>query len=146
MSLRGPILPPKASYQPKHTLVLDMDDTMLFCDQSSDDTFQIYKRPGLALFLEEMSHIFEIIVFTAANREYADTVLNSLRDCKFYISHRLYWDHITVAENVSEGGVSDSQEQMTYYKDLSKLGRDLSKTIIVDNLPENFSLQPENGI
>ena len=77
-------------------------------------------------------------MFTAANREYADTVLDSLADCKFYISHRLYWDHVTIGENISEGGVSISQEQMVYYKDLSKLGRDLKSTIIVDNIPENY--------
>ena len=31
-------------------------------------------------------------------------------------------------------------------QDLSKLGRDLTKIIIVDNLPDNFQLQPQNGI
>ena len=106
--MQGPFLPPKASYLPKYTLVLDMDDTLLFCDQTAVDSLQIYKRPGLSLFLEEMSHLFEIVVFTAANREYADTVIDSLSDCKFYISHRLYWDHVSIGENISEGGISDS--------------------------------------
>ena len=31
-------------------------------------------------------------------------------------------------------------------KDLSRIGRDISRTIIVDNIAENFQLQPENGI
>lgn len=31
-------------------------------------------------------------------------------------------------------------------KDLSKLGRPLERTIIVDNLAENFILQKDNGI
>ena len=31
-------------------------------------------------------------------------------------------------------------------KDLSKLGRNIKRTIIVDNLADNFKLQPNNGI
>ncbi len=35
---------------------------------------------------------------------------------------------------------------MDFAKDLSILGRDLSKIAIVDNLESNFKLQKENGI
>ena len=33
-----------------------------------------------------------------------------------------------------------------FIKDLSKLGRDLTKILIIDNNKDNFSLQPENGL
>jgi len=35
---------------------------------------------------------------------------------------------------------------MVFVKDLSKIGRPLNKCIIVDNVAENFVLQPDNGI
>lgn len=31
-------------------------------------------------------------------------------------------------------------------KDLVKTGKDLSKVLIIDNIPENFRRQPDNGI
>ena len=31
-------------------------------------------------------------------------------------------------------------------KDLSLLGRDIHRTIIIDNISDNFILQPDNGI
>lgn len=35
---------------------------------------------------------------------------------------------------------------MVFIKDLSRIGRPLHRTIIVDNVAENFSQQPDNGI
>lgn len=50
-----------------------------------------------------------------------------------YIQFRLYRQHASLNKN-------------TYVKDISKLGRDLRRTIIIDNVWENFQLQPNNGI
>jgi CTD small phosphatase-like protein 2 len=50
-----------------------------------------------------------------------------------HIKHRLYRQHSTQKGNY-------------FIKDLSKLGRDLSRVIIIDNVAENFQLQPNNGI
>jgi CTD small phosphatase-like protein 2 len=49
------------------------------------------------------------------------------------ISHRLYREHTQPKNNV-------------YIKDLSLLGRDIKKCIIVDNNAENFQVHPKNGI
>jgi CTD small phosphatase-like protein 2 len=73
-----------------------------------------------------MSKWFEVVIFTAAVKDYADWIINRL-DSNNNISHRLYRRNTSEANGI-------------YYKDLSKLGRDLSKTIIVDNNPENFML------
>ena len=43
-------------------------------------------------------------------------------------------------------GLEDNTIDIVIEKDLSRIGRSLSKMIIVDNLAENFQLQPENGI
>ena len=35
-------------------------------------------RPGTEKFLEEMSKYYEIVIFTASVKDYADTILNQL--------------------------------------------------------------------
>jgi CTD small phosphatase-like protein 2 len=80
-----------------------------------------------------MAEIFEIVVFTAAQQDYADFILNLLDKSGSLITHRLYRQHC------QSDGVS-------IIKDLTRLGRPLSRTIIVDNLKENFKRQPKNGV
>jgi CTD small phosphatase-like protein 2 len=79
-----------------------------------------------------MAKHYEVVIFTAAVKEYADNILDSI-DEKKRISHRLYREHTRIEDYVS-------------IKDLSQIGRDLSKSIIVDNIASNFKLQPRNGI
>ena len=92
-----------------------------------------FVRPFCFDFLNELKDIYEIITFTAGTKEYADNILNQLDFNRNIFQYRLYRQHTTIVGN-------------NVYKDLSKLGRELSKTIIIDNLRENFKLQNNNGI
>lgn len=115
----------------KYTLVLDLDETLIhFKNDLSKPKFLI--RPYAYSFLKNLSSNFEIIIFTAAQKEYADWILDKI-DSKNNIVHRLYREHCQMSKT-------------SHLKDLGLLGRDLSKTIIVDNFAENFALHKENGI
>ena len=81
-------------------------------------------RQGVIKFLSDMSKYYEIVVFTAGLKDYADWIINDL-DKHGFINHRLYRDHTKHRNGV-------------YIKDLSKLGRDMSKTLIIDNIEDNF--------
>lgn len=131
LSISEKLLPPFSHSSRKLTLVLDLDETLVhFEDNPSGGEFLV--RPYASEFLEHMSRVFEIVIFTAALKEYADWIIDRI-DLTGWISHRLYREHTQ-----SQSGI--------FLKDLSRLGRDLSSIIIVDNNAENFQLQPENGI
>jgi Dullard-like phosphatase family protein len=118
----------------RRVLVLDLDETLIHTsfnrpakyDFESEVLFngkntRIYtvKRFGLEAFLFEMSRLFEIVVFTASQKMYADKVIDTI-DPKGRISHRLYREHCIVINK-------------TYYlKNLKILGRPLTEVIIVD--------------
>jgi TFIIF-interacting CTD phosphatase-like protein len=55
------------------------------------ETYFVRKRPFLHEFLEKMSHFFELVVFTASLKEYADKVIDYI-DPKGYIKRRFYRD------------------------------------------------------
>lgn len=100
-----------------------------------DRTEEIFIRPNAELFLTTLEKYYELVIFTAGMKDYADWALSKLAagTAKRTISYRLYRQHALPCREF-------------YIKDLSLLGRDLNKTIIVDNISENFLLQPENGI
>ena len=127
----SPFLPPIDSKY-KYTLVLDMDETLIhFFFTHINGMF--FVRPFCFDFLNELNDLYEIITFTAGTKEYADMILNQLDINNNIFKYRLYRQHITISE-------------LNIFKDLDKIGRDLSKTIIIDNLKDNFKMHPNNGI
>lgn len=126
-----PYLPP-ISPKYKFTLVLDVDETLIhFFFTYINGMF--FVRPYCFEFLNEINKYYEIVTFTAGTKDYADNILNLLDINDNLIKYRLYRQHtIIIGCNV--------------FKDLTKLGRDLNRTIIIDNLKDNFKLQPNNGL
>jgi CTD small phosphatase-like protein 2 len=113
-------------------LVLDLDETLVHYREISSEEGELRIRPGASSFLRIMAKFYEIMIFTAGMQDYADWAIDHI-DGSEVIAHRLYRQHASPLNNY-------------YVKDLSNIGRDVSKTIIVDNIRENFQMQPKNGV
>ena len=152
------LLPPQS---PKKkglmTVVLDMDETMIHsnfvgCSREENrqqelldgrphsdfflevcDGVAVYIRPGLAHFLKLLDQLFEVVVFTAGEKDYADAVLDYV-DPEGYIAHRLY------RESTCEF------RGLNYVKDLNHLGRNMTKCVLLDNNLVSLAATPDNCI
>ena len=83
--------------------------------------------------MDQVGKYYELIIFTAGTQEYGDLLIDAIEENKIYFEHRFYRQHTVIIGN-------------DFVKDLSRIGRPLDKMIIVDNMPQNFRLQKENGI
>ena len=111
-------------------LVLDIDETIVHsCNLPFGNYFLL--RPGVINFLEEISKLYEIIIFTSSPKNYADGILNKIDINNNYFSHRLYKDHV-----IFEKGKS--------VKKLNMIGRELNKIIFVDNMKSNAKYNLQN--
>ena len=119
----------------KYSLVLDLEETLLHFNINMTNSYQgvVDIRPGAIKFLDSISDFYELIVFNEGEQRYTDILIDSLEENKIYFEQRLYREHISIDNN-------------DVVKDLVKIGRELDKILIIDNMPQNFKLQKNNGI
>ena len=118
-----------------YSLILDLDETLVhFKVNTENESEGVLKvRPGVMEFLDEVDKYYELIIFTCATQDYANLLIDAIEENKIYFEHRLYRQHTVIIDN-------------DFVKDLTRIGRPLDKIAIVDNMPQNFRLQKENGI
>ena len=125
----------KSKSMKKFTLVLDLDETLISfkLEPNEENKGTIRFRPYLDSFLQKVREKYEIIVFTSGTQDYADPLIDAIEQDENYFDARLYRQH-----TISYGG--------DIVKDISRIGRTLDKILIVENMPQNYRLQKENGI
>lgn len=88
-----------------------------------EHTVYVKERPHLRTFLKKVAEMFKIVIFTASQSVYAEQLLDILDPDGKLISHRAYREACIFADG-------------TCTKDLTVLGFDLAKVLIVDNTPQ----------
>ena len=102
-------------------------------DEQEEVSVGIFIRNGVQKFLEEISKIFDIGIFTASSKDYADAVINYLDPNNEFIKFRLYRNSCIRVNNIS-------------IKDLRIIGVDLKNIVLIDNNMYSFANQLGNGI
>ena len=125
----------KTPSKKKYTLVLDLDETLInveFKDMSNNKCI-LHLRPGLFWFLSKVKPFYELITFTSASKEYAQPIINEIELKNKYFDYTFFREHSVISGN-------------DFVKDISRIGRDMKKIIIIDNMEQNFRLNKKNGI
>ena len=140
----------------KYLLVLDIDETLvhseLIIEQSREkpainkkydrrvefrnpngtvDVYGVRYRPFLLEFLDRMSKLYDLAIYTASAKDYADAVIDQLDPTKTLFIGRLYREH---CRNITGMNVKNM------------LNFDGTDVILVDNLIYSYALQLDQGI
>ena len=140
-------------YPDRKLLLLDLDETLIHCSgdlsqmSKFDQVVDFINRDGIPLtgllnirpyarqFLQSMSSKYEVVIFTASLKYYADRIIKILDPQRQSISEVFYRD--TCCRTVNDKLVKD----LTVFQNIP-----LSEMILVDNNMYCLWPQPQNGI
>jgi mitochondrial import inner membrane translocase subunit TIM50 len=113
-----------------HTLVLDLENTLVSSTWDRKYGWRHAKRPGVDKFLLDMAQYYEIVLYSPSIDGIADPVVTTL-DKNGCIMHRLYRDATYYHDGV-------------HVKDLKRLNRNVNRMIVIDDDPLEVQFNPEN--
>jgi mitochondrial import inner membrane translocase subunit TIM50 len=113
-----------------HTLVLDLENTLVTSTWHRKHGWRHAKRPGVDKFLHDMAQYYEIVLYSPSIDGIAHPVVEAL-DKDGCIMHRLYRDATYYHNGV-------------HVKDLKSLNRNVKRMIVLDDDPDEVQFNPEN--
>ena len=117
----------------KFSLVIDLDETLISLKLNNKNKGILKFRPYLFDFLNNLKPYYELISFTYGTKNYAEPIINEIESKKKYFDIKLFREHSIIIGK-------------DFVKDISRIGRPMSKIVIVDNININYRLNQENGI
>ena len=126
-----PFLKPKNTK--KYTLVVDLGGTLINIKINNNGQAFCHMRPGIISFLLGIKPYYEIIAYTKLSKEYSELIIQHIENNRKIFDYNLYREHCVLIGN-------------RFVKDISRIGRDMKKIIMVDDVPENLERYHENGI
>ncbi len=113
----------------KYTLILDLNKTLGYYNEEG----KVILRNGLFSFLDSIKPFYELISFCGEQKYIADGIIKEIEKEKKYFDYNLNRDNCIIYEN-------------NLVKDISFIGRDMTKIIVVDDDENCFKLNKENAI
>lgn len=120
-------------FQPM-TLVIDLENTLVNSTWDRKHGWRTAKRPGVIKFLQELAQYYEIVIITPSPTGAAEPVLHALaNESRGSLSHILFREACYYKDG-------------TYMKDISRLNRNPSRVILIDDDEHAAALNPDNLI
>ena len=117
----------------KYTLVLDLGGTLINVKMDNNGRAFCHMRPGIISFLTGIKPYYEIVSYTKLSKEYSSLIIEQIENNRKLFDYNLYREHCVLVGR-------------KFVKDISRIGRDMKRIIMVDDIPENLERHYENGI